>query len=121
MAEQEEVFKITVETGNSTKKVKDLKDETNELAGSINELSESSEDLSKKQDTLSKSTDKAATASKQSGGAFSSLKNVIAGLGIVGAITALFDVFKNALGKNQKVADTVAAVMDTIANVWVKL
>jgi len=121
MAEQEEVFKITVETGNSTKKVKDLKDETNELVGSINELSESSEDLSKKQDTLSKSTDKAGTASKQSGGAFSSLKNVIAGLGIVGAITALFDVFKNALGKNQKVADTVAAVMETIANVMGKV
>jgi len=121
MAEQEEVFKITVETGNSTKKVKDLKDETNELVGSINELSESSEDLSKKQDTLSKSTDKAGTASKQSGGAFSSLKNVIAGLGIVGAITALFDVFKNALSKNQKVADTVAVVMETITNVMGKV
>jgi hypothetical protein len=121
MAEQEEVFRITVETGNSTKKVKDLKDETNELAGSINEVSESSEELSKQQDTLAKSTDKAATASKQSGGAFSSLKNIIAGLGIVGAISALFDVFKTALGKNQKVADTVAAVMDTIANVMSKV
>lgn len=121
MAEQEEVFRITVETGNSTKKVKDLKDETDELAGSINEVSESSEELSKQQDTLAKSTDKAATASKQSGGAFSSLKNIIAGLGIVGAISALFDVFKTALGKNQKVADTVAAVMDTIANVMSKV
>lgn len=121
MAEQEEVFRITVETGNSTKKIKDLKEETDELAGSISDVSESSEELSKQQDTLAKSTDKAATASKQSGGAFSSLKNIIAGLGIVGAISALFDVFKTALGKNQKVADTVAAVMDTIANVMGKV
>jgi hypothetical protein len=121
MAEQEEVFRITVETGNSTKKVKDLKDETDELAGSINDVSESSEELAKKQDDLAKSTDGAASASKKSGGAFSSLKNVIAGLGIVGAISALFDIFKNALGKNQKVADTVAAVMDTIANVMSKV
>jgi hypothetical protein len=121
MAEQEEVFRITVETGNSTKKVKDLKDETDELAGSINDVSESSEELAKKQDDLAKSTDGAASASKKSGGAFSSLKNIIAGLGIVGAISALFDVFKTALGKNQKVADTVAAVMDTIANVMGKV
>lgn len=121
MAEQEEVFRISVETGNSTKKVKDLKDETSELAGSINEVSESSEDLAKKQDELAKSTEKSASASKQSGGAFSSLKNIIAGLGIVSAISALFDIFRNALGKNQKVADTVAAVMDTIANVMSKV
>lgn len=60
---------------------------------------------------------KTAKESKKSEGAFSSLGNIIKGLGIVSVISGLFNIFKEALGKNQKVADTVAAVMTTISNV----
>jgi hypothetical protein len=118
---QEEVFKITVDTGNSTKNIKNLKEETDELSESINGVSESSNELSKNQEELAKSTQNASSAGKESGGTFSSLKNIISGLGIVGAISALFDIFRTALGKNQRVADTVATVMETIANVMSKV
>jgi len=46
------------------------------------------------------------------------VNNFIKGLGVVTAISAAFDIFKEALMKNQKVADAVGTVMTTISNVF---
>jgi hypothetical protein len=48
---------------------------------------------------------------------FSTLGNAVKALGIVTVIAGAFNFFKEALGKNQKVADTLAAVFGTIASV----
>ena len=90
------VASIGADTGDATKKIDGLK-----------------KGIDNTGDALSKTSKE----SKKSEGAFSSLGNVIKGLGIVSVISGLFNIFKEALGKNQKVADTVAAVMTTISNV----
>jgi hypothetical protein len=89
--------KITTDTADSTKKVRDLKDGVNDLG---------------------KNLDKSTKSSKGAGGAFGQLKTVITGLGIVTIIQKGFELFSGALMKNQKVADTVATVMTTIENVF---
>lgn len=90
----------------------------------VAEVGADTSDAGKKIDGLKKGINdtgdalgKTSKESKKSEGAFSSLGNIIKGLGIVSVISGLFNVFKEALGKNQKVADTVAAVMTTISNV----
>lgn len=90
------VASLGVNTGDTDKKIDGLKKGINDTGDALG---------------------KTAKESKKSEGAFSSLGNIIKGLGIVSVISGLFNIFKEALGKNQKVADTVAAVMTTISNV----
>lgn len=90
------VAEIGADTGDAAKKIAGLKKGINDTGDALV---------------------KTAKESKKSEGAFSSLGNIIKGLGIVSVISGLFNIFKEALGKNQKVADTVAAVMTTISNV----
>jgi hypothetical protein len=56
-------------------------------------------------------------AGKKGASGFLSLGNAIKGLGVISVITSAFNFFKEALLKNQKVADAFAAIMDTISTI----
>jgi hypothetical protein len=96
MAKKEVGVKVKVDTG-----------EAQDSVGKLNE------DLKK----TGQAADKAGDAAKKSTGMFSTLGNAVKALGIVTVIAGAFNFFKEALGKNQKVADTLAAVFGTIASV----
>jgi len=96
MAKQEVPIKIKVDTG-----------EAQESVGKLNE------DIKK----TGQAADKAGDSAKKSGGMFSSLGGAIKSLGIVSVIVGAFNLFKEALSKNQRTADTLAAVFGTIASV----
>lgn len=72
-------------------------------------------------DNLNNKTKESAKAAKEGQGAFSSLGNTIKSLGIISVIAGAFAFFKETLSKNQKVADSVAAVFNTIATIVNKL
>jgi hypothetical protein len=72
-------------------------------------------------DNLNNKTKDTAKAAKEGQGAFSSLGNTIKSLGIISVIAGAFAFFKETLSKNQKVADSVAAVFNTIATIVNKL
>ena len=96
MAKKEVGVKVKVDTG-----------EAQDSVGKLNE------DLKK----TGQAADKAGDAAKKSTGMFSTLGNAVKALGIVTVIAGAFNFFKEALNKNQKVADTLAAVFGTIASV----
>ena len=68
-------------------------------------------------DNLNKKTKESAKAAKEGQGAFSSLGNTIKSLGVISVIAGAFNFFKETLSKNQKVADSVAAVFNTISTI----
>jgi hypothetical protein len=72
-------------------------------------------------DNLNDKTKQSAKSAKESQGAFSSLGNTIKSLGVISVIAGAFAFFKDTLSKNQKVADSVAAVFGTIAAIANKL
>jgi hypothetical protein len=59
--------------------------------------------------------DKTSDAAKKGGGAFASLGSALKGLGILTAIEAAFGLFKETLGKNQKVADAMSTAMNFLS------
>ena len=59
--------------------------------------------------------DKTSEAAKKGGGAFASLGTALKGLGILTAIEAAFGLFKETLGKNQKVADAMSTAMNFLS------
>ena len=72
------------------------------------------------ENNINKLTDKtqdATKSAKQGQGAFSTLGNTIKSLGVVSVIAGAFNFFKETLSKNQKVADSVAAVFNTISTI----
>jgi hypothetical protein len=66
---------------------------------------------------LTDKTQEATKSAKQGQGAFSTLGNTIKSLGVVSVIAGAFNFFKETLSKNQKVADSVAAVFNTISTI----
>jgi hypothetical protein len=76
---------------------------------------------SKNVDNLNNKTKESVKSAKEGQGAFSSLGNTIKSLGVISVIAGAFNFFKETLSKNQKVADTVAAVFGTIATIANKL
>jgi hypothetical protein len=100
MAKQEIPIKITVDTKGAEQGVANLK-------------------------VTIENTEKAAKgageAAKKSTGFFGGLGGAIKALGIVSVIAGAFGVLKDALFKNQKVADTFAAVTGTIASLMTQL
>jgi hypothetical protein len=72
-------------------------------------------------DNLNKKTKESAKAAKEGQGAFSTLGNTIKSLGVISVIAGAFNFFKETLSKNQKVADSVAAVFNTISTIINKL
>jgi hypothetical protein len=100
MAKQEIPIKITVDT---------------------EDAQESVENLKKGVDDTGQSAKKAGEDAKKGAGGFASLGNAIKALGIVSVIAGAFGILKDALFKNQKVADTFAAVTGTIASLMTQL
>jgi hypothetical protein len=100
MAKQEIPIKITVDTKDAQGDVEKLK---------------------KGVDDSGKSAKKAGEDAKKGAGAFASLGNTIKTLGKVSIIAGAFNILKDALFKNQKVADTFAAVTGTIASLMTQL
>lgn len=97
MAEQREVaVKVTVDANQAEKEVKGLNDQ---LKGT------------------GQAAQKAGDTAKKSTGFFKGLGGVLKTLGIVTIIAEGFNFLREALNKNQRVADTLAAVFGTIASV----
>lgn len=96
MANEKVGVDIEVNTGDSDKKLKDTKEQIGDLGDSAK---------------------KAEKDAKQASGAFGSLGNALKSLGIITVIAGAFNFFKETLSKNQKVADTVAAVFNTISTI----
>jgi hypothetical protein len=81
------------------------------------EINVNTKDGEKNIDKLSDKTQDATKSAKQGQGAFSTLGNTIKSLGVVSVIAGAFNFFKETLSKNQKVADSVAAVFNTISTI----
>ena len=127
----EVAVKINVDVANAEKEVKSLTEEINKLKESLKNSSEGSDEYADNLKKLADAEKKLESAqnklndglkenqkeAKKSQSANKGLMDVIKGLGIVSVISAGFDMFKEALMKNQKVADAVGAVMTTIENV----
>lgn len=96
MAKEKVGVDIEVNTGDSDQKLQDTKDQIQDLGDSAK---------------------KAEKDAKAAGGAFGSLGNALKSLGIISVIAGAFNFFKETLSKNQKVADTVAAVFNTISTI----
>jgi hypothetical protein len=85
------------------------------------EITINTEAGAKNVDNLNNKTKESVKSAKEGQGAFSSLGNTIKSLGVISIIAGAFNFFKEALSKNQKVADSVAAVFGTIATIANKL
>jgi hypothetical protein len=97
MANQQQVdIRINVETGEAQSDVKDL----NKQIG--------------KTDDAAKGAEKSA---KKAGGAFSTIGASLKSLGIITIVAKGIEFFTEALGRNQKVADSIAAVFNTISSI----
>lgn len=96
MANEKVGVDIEVNTGDSDKKLQDTKEQIQDIGDSAK---------------------KAEKDAKQASGAFGSLGNALKSLGIITVIAGAFNFFKETLSKNQKVADTVAAVFNTISTI----
>lgn len=96
MANEKVGVDIEVNTGDSDKKLQDTK---------------------KQIDGLGDSSKKSAKDAKGAGSAFGSLGTALKSLGIITVIVTAFNFLKDALGKNQKVADAVGAVFSTISTI----
>ena len=73
--------------------------------------------LDKNVDSLGKSAKTAEKNAKSAAGAFGTIGNAIKSLGIISVIASAFNFFKDTLLKNQKVADSLAAVFNTISTI----
>lgn len=73
--------------------------------------------LDKNVDSLGKSAKTAEKNAKSAAGAFGTIGSAIKSLGIITIIANAFNFFKETLMKNQKVADSLAAVFDTISTI----
>ena len=124
-------FTIDVETKDSAKNIDQIRKEIDVLNKSLKDAqlgSKAYEDalkkieqleaeLASKTKQLNEEVKDTSKQTEKASGSFGKLGSVIKGLGIVAIISAAFNFFKEALGKNQKVADTLAAVFGTIASV----
>jgi hypothetical protein len=81
------------------------------------EINVNTKDGEKNINKLTDKTEEATKSAKQGQGAFSTLGNTIKSLGVVSVIAGAFNFFKETLSKNQKVADSVAAVFNTISTI----
>lgn len=96
MANEKVGVDIEVNTGDSDKKLQETKEQI---------------------DGIGDSAKKSAKDAKGASGAFGSLGTALKSLGIITVIVTAFNFLKDALGKNQKVADAVGAVFNTISTI----
>jgi hypothetical protein len=110
MAQENVDIKVNIET-------KSAETDVNKLASGMDDLGNATKETNKQLDKNTEELKDNQKETKKSEKSTGGLLTVIKGLGIIGGITAAFGFFKEALGKNQKVADAFSAVMLTIQNV----
>ena len=98
MAEEEIIAKVGIDTGNSEKQLEGVK--------------QGVDDIGKAAETTAKQTPKLAKGIKGIGTSF---KSIAAATGIVIVIQKAFEFLSEALQKNQKIADAISIVFDTIS------
>jgi|TARA_R110000764_G_scaffold1012_2_gene3810 hypothetical protein len=98
MAEEEVIAKVGIDTGDSGKKLEGVK--------------QGIDDIGKTTETTAKQTPKLAKGIKGIGTSF---KSIAAATGIVIVIQKAFEFLSEALQKNQKIADAISIVFDTIS------
>lgn len=94
-----------------------LADVSDDAASGQKKLGQEADNAGKNVDKLGNKLEETSKSAKEGAKSTGGLMTILKAGGIIGAATAAFDMFKNALGKNQKVADTLAAVMKTIEQV----
>jgi hypothetical protein len=83
----------------------------------LNDAQKRIEELEKELAKANNTAKESEKSAKKASSGFLSIGNAIKGLGIITVITSAFNFFKDALSKNQKVADGFAAVMNTISTI----
>lgn len=102
MAEQEEIVaKVTLDTGNTDKELESVKE-------GVEEIGEATEKTAKKTPKLAKGVKAVGTSFKKIAGA----------VGIVFVLQKAFEFLSEALSRNQKVADAISTVFDTVSIVF---
>lgn len=135
MSQVEIGAKVTVDTGSAQKNVGDLQAEiaalreevskttegTEEHAAALKRLADAEKKAEKNTDDLNKElkqNEQANNNSKKSSGSF---LDTLKAFSIVGAVSSAFSFLSSKLMENQKVADAVGAVMNTISTIIGKL
>jgi hypothetical protein len=117
MADIEKTIKLGIDTGDSVRSVKDLKDQIEGLGEEVGKVGKG-DNLKKFNDQLGdqkKALDKVEDSAKKTGGGISNMVGKIAaGVSVAGLLEKAFEVLSAAFMKNQKVADQVATIMKTI-------
>lgn len=105
MAQEEEIIaKVGIDTGNSDKELEKVK--------------EGVEDIGKATEKTAKSSPKLANGVKKIGTSF---KKIAGAVGIVFVLQKAFEFLSEALSRNQKVADAIGTVFDTVSIVFNEL
>ena len=117
MADIEKTIKLGIDTGDSVRSVKDLRDQVEGLGEDVGKVGKG-DNLKKFNDQLGdqkKALDKVEDSAKKTGtGIGGMVGKIAAGISVAGLLEKAFEVLSGAFMKNQKVADQVATVMKTI-------
>jgi hypothetical protein len=117
MADIEKTIKLGIDTGDSVRSIGQLKDQVEGLGEEVGKVGKG-DNLKKFNDQLGdqkKALDKVEDSAKKTGSGISGMANKIAeGITKAALLEKGFEILSAAFMKNQKVADTVAAVMGTI-------
>lgn len=114
---EKEVKSLTEEITRLKESLKSSSEGSGEYAENLMKLVEAEKKLESAQNKLNDGLKQNQLEAKKSESSNKGLLNIIKGLSIVSAISAGFDIFKEALLKNQKVADIFASVMKTLESV----
>lgn len=117
MADIEKTLKLGIDTGDAVQSVKKLRDGINDLSEEVDKVGDGDnlKNFNTQLDNQKKALDKVEQSAKKTGGGISSMVGKIAaGISIAGLANKAFELFTDALMKNQKVADFVSTAMKTI-------
>jgi hypothetical protein len=135
MSQVEIGAKVSVDTGSAQKNVSDLQAEiaalrdevakttegTDEHAAALKRLADAEKKAEKSTDDLNKELKQNEQANKDSKKSSSGFLDTLKAFSIVGAVSSAFSFLSSKLMENQKVADAVGAVMNTISTIIGKL
>jgi hypothetical protein len=135
MSQVEIGAKVIVDTGSAQKNVSDLQAEiaalrdevakttegTDEHAAALKRLADAEKKAEKSTDDLNKELKQNEQANKDSKKSSSGFLDTLKAFSIVGAVSSAFSFLSSKLMENQKVADAVGAVMNTISTIIGKL
>lgn len=135
MSQVEIGAKVIVDTGSAQKNVSDLQEEiaalrdevakttegTDEHAAALKRLADAEKKAEKSTDDLNKELKQNEQANKDSKKSSSGFLDTLKAFSIVGAVSSAFSFLSSKLMENQKVADAVGAVMNTISTIIGKL